>query len=133
MKKVNNILKMISQMESNANEVKLAQHEVELSGIADKALKTFDSFRDNQLQNTYDLKTQVEDLIKKYNKKVDDTTKKFREIEKGEYLTAYTKINDMARELGVAPIEVPQLKELERKYNMNGEYVRGLQKIIVTQ
>ncbi len=120
-------------MDANANEIKLAKHEVELSGIADKALKTFDSFRDNQLQNTYDLKTQVEDLIKKYNKKVDDTTKKFREIEKGEYLTAYTKINDMARELGVAPIEVPQLKELERKYNMNGEYVRGLQKIIATQ
>jgi len=133
MKKMNNILKMISQMDANANEIKLAKHEVELSGIADKALKTFDSFRDNQLQNTYDLKTQVEDLIKKYNKKVDDTTKKFREIEKGEYLTAYTKINDMARELGVAPIEVPQLKELERKYNMNGEYVRGLQKIIATQ
>ncbi len=130
---MNNILKMISQMDANANEIKLAKHEVELSGIADKALKTFDSFRDNQLQNTYDLKTQVEDLIKKYNKKVDDTTKKFREIEKGEYLTAYTKINDMARELGVAPIEVPQLKELERKYNMNGEYVRGLQKIIATQ
>jgi len=113
--------------------VKLGKHEIELSGIADKALKTFDSFRDNQLQNAYDLKTQVDDLIKKYNKKVDDTTKKFREIEKGEYLTAYTKINDMARELGVAPIDVPQLKELQRKYDMNGQYVRDLQKIIVAQ
>jgi predicted nuclease with TOPRIM domain len=133
MKTMNNILKMISQMESNANEVKLATHEVELSGIADKALKSFDSFRDNQLQNTVDLKNQLDEQIKKYNKKVDDTTKKFREIEKGEYLTAYTKITDMARELGVAPAEVPQLLELERKHNANGQYVRDLKKIIVTQ
>jgi predicted nuclease with TOPRIM domain len=133
MKTMNNILKMISKMESNANEVKLGKHEVELSGIADKALKTFDSFRDNQLQNTVDLKNQLDEQIKKYNKKVDDTTKKFREIEKGEYLTAYTKITDMARELGVAPAEVPQLLELERKHNANGQYVRDLKKIIVTQ
>ena len=120
-------------MESNANEVKLATHEIELSGIADKALKTFDSFRDNQLQNTVDLKNQLDEQIKKYNKKVDDTTKKFREIEKGEYLTAYTKITDMARELGVAPIDVPQLEDLEKKYRANSQYVRDLQKIIVTQ
>jgi len=67
---MNNILKMISQMDANANEIKLAKHEVELSGIADKALKSFDSFMNTQLQNTIDLKTQVDDLIKKYNKKV---------------------------------------------------------------
>jgi predicted nuclease with TOPRIM domain len=133
MKKMNNILKMISKMESNANEVKLATHEIELSGIADKALKTFDSFRDNQLQNTVNLKNQLDEQIKKYNKKVDDTTKKFKEIEKGEYLTAYTKITEMARELGVAPIDVPQLEDLEKKYRFNSQYVRDLQKIIVTQ
>jgi len=133
MNKVNNIFKMIAQMDANANEIKLAKHEVELSGIADKALKSFDSFMNTQLQNTIDLKTQVDDLIKKYNKKVDDTTKKFKEIEKGEYLTAYTKITDMARQLGVAPIEVPQLKELERKYYFNNDYVRELKKIIVSQ
>ena len=120
-------------MDANANEIKLAKHEVELSGIADKALKSFDSCMNTQLQNTIDLKTQVDDLIKKYNKKVDDTTKKFKEIEKGEYLTAYTKITEMARELGVAPIDVPQLEDLEKKYRFNSQYVRDLQKIIVTQ
>jgi predicted nuclease with TOPRIM domain len=124
---------MVSQLEKNANEVKLGKHEVELSGIADKALKTLDSFRDNQLQNTVDLKNQLDEQIKKYNKKVDDTTKKFKEIEKGEYLTAYTKITDMARELGVAPAEVPQLLDLQKKYFFNDQYVRDLQKIIVTQ
>ena len=133
MNKLNNIFKMVSQIEKNANEIKLAKHEVELSGIADKALKSFDSFMNTQLQNTIDLKTQVDDLIKKYNKKVDDTTKKFKEIEKGEYLTAYTKITEMARELGVAPVEIPQLKELERKYYFNNDYVRELKKIIVTE
>ena len=133
MNKLNNIFKMVSQLEKNANEVKLGKYQVELSGIADKALKSFDSFMNTQLQNTIDLKTQVDDLIKKYNKKVDDTTKKFKEIEKGEYLTAYTKITEMARELGVAPVEIPQLKELERKYYFNNDYVRELKKIIVTE
>jgi flagellar biosynthesis/type III secretory pathway chaperone len=33
MKKMNNILKMISQMDANANEVKLAKHEVQLSAF----------------------------------------------------------------------------------------------------
>jgi hypothetical protein len=33
MKKMNNILKMISKMESNANEVKLGKHEVELGAL----------------------------------------------------------------------------------------------------
>jgi hypothetical protein len=39
----------------------------------------------------------------------------------------------MARELGLAPIEVPQLKELERKYYYNNDNVRELKKIIVSQ
>jgi hypothetical protein len=33
MKKMNNILKMISQMDANANEIKLAKHEVNLSTV----------------------------------------------------------------------------------------------------
>jgi predicted nuclease with TOPRIM domain len=133
MNKLNDIFKMISQMEKNAEEVKLGMHEVELTGIADKALKLFDSFRDNQLQNTVDLKNQLDEQIKKYNKKVDDTIKKYREIEKGEYLSAYTKITEMARELGIAPAEVPQLLDLQKKYNFNGQYVRDLKKIIVSE
>jgi len=133
MNKLNDIFKKVAELEKNANEVKLAKHEVELAGIADKAFKLFDSFRDNQLQNTVDLKNQLDEQIKKYNKKVDDTTKKFREIEKGEYLSAYTQITDMARELGVAPAEVPQLLDLQKKYFANDQYVRDLKKIIVTE
>lgn len=133
MNKLNDIFKKVAELEKNAQEVKLAKYEVELAGIADKALKLFDSFRDNQLQSTVDLKNQLDEQIKKYNKKVDDTTKKYREIEKGEYLSAYTKITEMARELGIAPAEVPQLLDLEKKYNANGQWVRDLKKIIVTE
>ena len=133
MNKLNDIFNKIAKMEQNAQEVKLAKYEVELAGIADKALKLFDSFRDNQLQNTVDLKNQLDEQIKKYNKKVDDTTKKFREIEKGEYLSAYTQITDMARELGVAPAQVPQLLDLQKKYFANDQWVRDLKKIIVTE
>jgi hypothetical protein len=133
MNKLNDIFKKVAELEKNAQEVKLAKYEVELTGIADKALKLFDSFRDNQLQNTVDLKNQLDEQIKKYNKKVDDTTKKYREIEKGEYLSAYTKITEMARELGIAPAEIPQLLDLQKKYNANGQWVRDLKKIIVTE
>ena len=133
MNKLNDIFKKVAELEKNANEVKLGKYEVELAGIADKALKLFDSFRDSQLQNTVDLKNQLDEQIKKYNKKVDDTTKKYREIEKGEYLSAYTKITEMARELGIAPAEVPQLLDLQKKYNANGQWVRDLKKIIVTE
>ena len=133
MNKLNDIFNKIAKIEQNVQEIKLAKYEVELAGIADKALKLFDSFRDNQLQSTVDLKAQLDEQIKKYNKKVDDTTKKYREIEKGEYLIAYTKITEMARELGIAPAEVPQLLDLEKKYNANGQWVRDLKKIIVTE
>ena len=39
----------------------------------------------------------------------------------------------MARELGIAPAEVPQLLDLQKKYNFNGQYVRDLKKIIVSE
>jgi hypothetical protein len=39
----------------------------------------------------------------------------------------------MARELGVAPAEVPQLLDLQKKYFANDQWTRDLQKIIVTQ
>jgi len=44
MNKVNNILKMISQMDANANEIKLAQHEVHLA-IMDELLNSTEKSR----------------------------------------------------------------------------------------
>ena len=99
-------------------ETKLASQKVELS-IADKANKSFDSFRDGIFQNTSDLQDSLFIQIKDYNKKVENAYKKFKEIEKGDYLTAYNKINDMAKELGIAPSEIPDLAKLERAYNFN--------------
>ena len=49
----------------NARSLAPSQYEVELAGIADKALKLFDSFRDNQLQNTVDLKNQLDGVIRR--------------------------------------------------------------------
>lgn len=99
-------------------ETKLASQKVELS-IADKANKSFDSFRDGIFQNTSDLQDSLIIQIKDYNKKVENAYKKFKEIEKGDYLTAYNKINDMAKELGIAPSEIPDLAKLERAYYFN--------------
>ena len=132
MKKLNNIFKMISQMEKNANEVNLGTHIVEL-GIADKANKAFDTFRDGQFQKVSELQDSLITQVKDYNKKVDAAYKKFREIEKGEYLAAYTKITEMARELDIAPAQVPDLEILEKKYKFNNTVFERIKPINITQ
>jgi hypothetical protein len=129
---MNNILNKIAQMERNAEEIKLASHKVELS-IADKANKSLDAFRDGLFQKTSDLQDNLIIQIKDYNKKVEAAYKKFREIEKGEYLTAYTKITDMAKELGVAPNQIPDLAKLERAYNFNKTVFDRVKPINISQ
>lgn len=126
-----NILKKIAEFDK-VNETKLAKHEVEL-GIADKANKSFDTFRDGIFQKTSDLQDSLLIQIKDYNKKVEAAYKKFREIEKGEYLTAYTKITEMARELGIAPAQVPELEVLEKKYRFNNTVFERIKPIKISQ
>ena len=55
---MNNILKMISKMESNANEVKLGKHEVELS--------LFDDIK-SSIEGARKLKTEIESNFSKAN------------------------------------------------------------------
>lgn len=119
-------------MEKNANEVNLGTHIVEL-GIADKANKAFDTFRDGQFQKVSELQDSLITQVKDYNKKVDAAYKKFREIEKGEYLAAYTKITEMARELDIAPAQVPDLEILEKKYKFNNTVFERIKPINITQ
>ena len=73
---MNNILKMISKMESNANEIKLAKHEVELANtfnqVVDKHkflektingyLNQFDSIKKWVQGSKQDVETNVSDL-----------------------------------------------------------------------
>jgi len=131
MSNLNTILNKLGKIEE-IHETNLAKHEIELS-IADKANKALDTFRDGIFQKTSDLQDSLILQIKDYNKKVDAAYKKFREIEKGEYLTAYTKITDMAKELGVAPNQIPDLERLQRAYNFNRTVYEIIKPINISQ
>ena len=56
MKKLNNIFKMISQMEKNANEVNLGTHEIEL-GLIDDIEKLLDSTNTKFYHKNYILRS----------------------------------------------------------------------------
>ena len=126
------IEKLKELIRKHDNETKLGAHIIEL-GIADKANKSFDTFRDGIFQKTSDLQDNLLIQIKDYNKKVEAAYKKFREIEKGEYLDAYTKITEMARELGIAPAQVPDLEGLQKKYNFNNTVFERIKPIKISQ
>ena len=72
MKKLNNIFKMISQMEKNANEVNLGTHEIEL-GLIDDIEKLLDSTNNKRKQiaaQGLKISQQLLDLTVEYNKVV---------------------------------------------------------------
>ncbi len=110
----------------------LATQKVEL-GIADNAFKALDTFRDGQFQKAIDLQDNLISQIKDYNKKVNAAYSKFEEIKKGEYLTAYKKITEMAKELGIAPNNIPDLEVLEKKYRFNETVFERIKLININQ
>ena len=108
-------------------EAKLASQKVELN-IAENVIKTFDSYS-KSLQVVIDLEDAVKKNVFDFNKKVDNIKKKFSEIEKGEYLKTYTLITQKAKELGIAPSDVPGLIEMDKKYFAYKNFTNSLQTI----
>ena len=108
-------------------EAKLASQKVELN-IAENVVKTFDSYS-KSLQVVVDLEDAVKKNVFDFNKKVDNIKKKFSEIEKGEYLKTYTLITQKAKELGIAPNDVPGLIEMDKKYFAYKNFTDRLQTI----
>ena len=104
MKKLNNIFKMISQMEKNANEVNLATHEVELGLVED--LKTqFNKYF--SVDNMDVLELEIIDAVKKLNANYVASTKEFAAFDK-----IYNEFRKKALELGVEiPKDVIQYKD----------------------
>jgi len=104
MKKLNNIFKMISQMEKNANEVNLGTHEVELGLVED--LKTqFNKYF--SVDNMDVLELEIIDAVKKLNANYVASTKEFEAFDK-----IYNEFRKKALELGVEiPKDVIQYKD----------------------
>jgi hypothetical protein len=106
MKKMNNILKMISQMESNANEIKLAKHEVQLS-IKDDASKLITSYyglTDNVDSKYTGILKEVRGLIDK----IDEAIKVSNEMP-----NVITKYEQLAKELGIDVNNIQELKDMK--------------------
>jgi len=103
MEKMNNILKMISKMESNANEVKLAQHEVELSLVDD--VKTL-------YENANKVYKSNQDLLYKYGQTLESNFQKAADEYK-KALDKYNQLEKTSKELGIVlPQEISKLKDL---------------------
>ena len=80
MKKLNNIFKMISQMEKNANEVNLGAHEIELAQPTD-VIKGYTAQANDvvkQFDNEYKQAVlKVQDIVVKYNDKIGGIANEF--------------------------------------------------------
>jgi hypothetical protein len=103
---MNNILKMISQMDANANEVKLAKHEVQLS-IKDDASKLVTSYyglTDNVDSKYSGILKEVRGLIDK----IDEAIKVSNEMP-----NVITKYEQLAKELGIDVNNIQELKDMK--------------------
>jgi hypothetical protein len=120
MNKLNDIFKMISEMEKNAEEVKLGTHQVELA-IPDQLIaviknsKTLDSKFD-ELQKLY-VKYNVEGNIL-----LKETKANLIKLEQED-----ARISKLVKELGMNPNELPYLKESGNAYSILAKIVDMLQ------
>jgi hypothetical protein len=123
MKKMNNILKMISQMDANANEIKLAKHEAQL-GTVDDLNKLLSS---DQGANYYsDYKVLVMKLIeesKKINYKIESEIKKITETS--------NEITKQAKELGLNANDIPAYKKASGAISSYKERIDAINGMIV--
>ena len=103
---MNNILKMISKMESNANEVKLGKYQVELS-IKDDASKLVTSYfglTDNVDSKYSAITKEVRGLIDK----IDEAIKVSNEMP-----AVISKYEQLAKELGIDVNNIEELKDMK--------------------
>jgi hypothetical protein len=137
MNKVNNILKMIAQMDANANEIKLAKHEVEL-GLVDDLIKLVSSnknaiseasrYIDNvkiTWQKLYSVKDEV-DNMNSYIKNI-PSAKNELGFNNQEINKILSKIELQSKELGVDAKNVKGYLDAQKEIEKNNEYIKQLE------
>jgi hypothetical protein len=116
MKKMNNILKMISQMDANANEVKLAKHEVNLSTvqtIIDYSIKANKIVSDvDKLEAEF---TTAEKRILDLRKQI-NSHKENAKITLDVLVSELEKLVKQSKELGIDFNSIPAYKEGKQAY-----------------
>jgi len=116
---MNNILKMISKLESNANEVKLAQHEVEL-GLVDDLKAEINKNLPNVLNSINELYVDANKLKSVFEsalKQKSDIEKRYEANKKlsadtiGKLNNQFDAIKKLSKELGIDVVTIPAYKE----------------------
>ena len=124
---MNNILNKIAQMERNAEEVNLASHKVELSSIKEinDAIKIL---KGNEVD--------AEKVANLYEDKVNEARKQYQALVQ-ERNAIYTWVNNQApailgdfekkaKELGLDPNAVPQVKEFKKWIESGNDILKAL-------
>jgi hypothetical protein len=119
MNKLNNIFKMVSQLEKNANEVKLGKHEIELGLIDDlkaeinKNLPIVINSINELYADANKLKTLFEGALKQKSdiEKRYESNKKLSADTIGKLNNQFDAIKKMSKELGIDVATIPAYKE----------------------
>ena len=119
MKKLNNIFKMVSQLEKNAEEVKLGKHEIELGLVDDlkaeinKNLPIVINSINELYADANKLKTLFEGALKQKSdiEKRYESNKKLSADTIGKLNNQFDAIKKMSKELGIDVATIPAYKE----------------------
>ena len=119
MNKLNNIFKMVSQLEKNAEEVKLAKHEIELGLVDDlkaqinKNLPIVINSINELYADANKLKTLFEGALKQKSdiEKRYESNKKLSADTIGKLNNQFDAIKKMSKELGIDVATIPAYKE----------------------
>jgi phage host-nuclease inhibitor protein Gam len=107
MKKMNNIFKMIAQMDANANEIKLGKHEVELS------MKQISDFQKESDAVYKEMTSKGEQYKKEYYSKTAALEKPFNELRAELYRASIDFIN-RTKDLGLDGKSLEPYKKMEK-------------------
>jgi hypothetical protein len=114
MNKLNNIFKMVSQLEKNAEEVKLGKHEIELGSIQDVF---------NKIENINNETKKSFEIIMKAKSLISNAKNSENAIIK-EYQSAYVeliKLSKTVKDLGLPTLEIDDKLKLVKGYITNAE------------
>ncbi len=117
---MNNILKMISKMESNANEIKLSKHEVELALVDD--IKKLNDLTETEAKKFVDT---FKKIFSELDNCINAGEKYYQNASK--YESLLVEVDKKSKELGLNALDNPiykKAKEILTRYDINAVFER---------
>ena len=111
---MNNILKMISQMDANANEIKLAKHEVQLGSIQD-IFKKIENINDES-KKSFEILMKAKALLSEAKNYENGIVKQYQSV----YIELI-KLSKTIKDLGLPTAEIDDKLKLVKGYISENE------------